>query len=85
MRSMMTEPCFVKLSARSCKDSILRSTFFKDVLRKEIAGMKDQSPNEWLKAYVRAQCLAMCRKTAEDALEDMLQSRLDFLYGVNIY
>ncbi len=75
MEAVMTRPCFVKLSARSCKDSILRSSHFKNVLAKEMAALKKQSPNDLITAYVRSQCFAMRRETAAEALEDMLESR----------
>jgi hypothetical protein len=78
MEVEMAQPAFVKLSARSCKDSILRSTHFKNVLAKEMAALQQQqsrTPNDLITAYVRAQCFAMRRDTAAEALEDMLESR----------
>ena len=76
MQALMTEPCFAKLSARSCKDSILRSQHFKRVLSEQTKDLGAEStPNDYLTAYVRAQCFAMRRDKAEDVLEDMLESR----------
>lgn len=67
-------PAFVKLSARSCKDSILRSSHFKNVLKTEVALLPAQHANDLLRAYVRAQCFAL-KRTGVDALNDMLESR----------
>ncbi len=75
MEGAMPRACFVKLSARSCKDSILRSSHFKDVLAKEMQNFKQRTANDLITAYVRAQCIAMRRETAAAALEDMLESR----------
>ena len=76
MAAHMEQGCFVKLSARSCKDSILRSAHFQRVLAQQMDRRRlSDSPNDLLRAYVRSQCLAGRRESAEDALEDMLQSR----------
>lgn len=80
MDAHMSEACFVKLAARSCKDSILRSSHFKRVLQECVGEVESgldelQRANELLRAYVRAQCFAMRRQTAEEALHDMLESR----------
>lgn len=81
MQAHMKEPCFVKLAARSCKDSILRSSNFKNVLAKELEELEaldddaKHIANSMLCSYVRAQAFAMKRSTPEEALNDFLESR----------
>jgi hypothetical protein len=65
MDSIVLGGCFVKLSARSCKDSILRSTHFKAVLQNEVDQLKQRKLNDLLCAYVRAQCFALKRTGQE--------------------
>ncbi len=76
MSGLCEHPCFVKLSARSCKDSILRSSHFKAVLRSEVErfGQAKKTANDLLLAYVRAQCFAL-RRDGSQAMEDFLESR----------